>query len=109
MSHLQPEYCALLDGSKWRQQLPHVLLELTLAQHPDKQLAVISQPALNLHRLAWAGHQLVHLEQKRLSCRLIFHRDKVFRLSQKKKSTPCLDFRYTCSLSKMVGCRSILH
>ena len=51
MSHLQPEYCALLDGSEGRQELPHVLLELALAQHPHKQLAVISQTALHLHDL----------------------------------------------------------
>ena len=63
-----PEYCALLNGSEGRQKLPHVLLELTLAEHSDKQLAVIPQPALHLHWLARGGHQLVHLEQKRKYC-----------------------------------------
>ena len=90
MSHLQPEYCALLDGSEGRQQLPHVLLELTLAQHSDKQLAVISQPALHLHRLARAGHQLVHLEQKRLSCR--FANEINFFDSVRNKVDPVLRF-----------------
>ena len=61
-----PEYCALLDSSEGREELPDVLLELTLAQHPDKQLPVIPHPALNLHRLARPGHQLVHLEQRGL-------------------------------------------